>query len=140
MRKIKIIGFAQVTDDDDNFISAPEILKKLDGIVYDDEFQTDYIGGSDAENTLEEKLYRSGNMYFHFQPGENYLRVESIFDLKEELTKEEIQLLVENTLGQWSDGMGENFTSESLTKYGYSIMCLDREDIQNESYPHIILE
>ncbi len=51
--KIRIIGYAAVFDSDENEIEESKILRNLDGIKYDEEFQTDYIGGTEFEDNLK---------------------------------------------------------------------------------------
>jgi hypothetical protein len=49
----------------------------------------------------------------------------------------ELRLLVENAMGQWSDGIGENWTCCGPEKCGYSIMCLTVGDGAGPDYPAV---
>ncbi len=78
-------------------------------------------------------------MFFNYEDGAKLLTVTTTFSVKERLSDDEIGFLIEDTLGQWSDGMGENFVGESEDKYGYSIMCLDRSEFDGTHHPNIVI-
>ncbi len=136
MNKIIIKGMAAVFDGDDNRIIDKNTLQKLDGIIYEDNFQTDYLEQNEIECRIQNKLERSGIMSFHYIDTDEYLEVRSTFVVKEDLNDKELQYLLEDTQNQWSDGMGESFVSISALKYGYAIMCLTGEDFDRDNkYP-----
>jgi hypothetical protein len=49
--RIVIRGWAAVYHDDEP-VTAPEVLQTLDGLTYDDETFTDFLGGSEEEDVL----------------------------------------------------------------------------------------
>lgn len=51
--------------------------------------------------------------YTHFKVDEGKLYSICLYDANEKLTEEELELLVEHTQGQWSDGIGEGFEQNS---------------------------
>src|SRR6185369_13199118 len=62
------------------------------------------------EQALQDKNVREGYMSFQYEDRE--LWTVTTYTSDEALTKEEIDLLVEFTTGQWSDGIGEGFEQE----------------------------
>ena len=72
----------------------------LDGI--DD--KTDFVEYID--NNFADKL-DSGYMSFKVEDGKLYTLTE--YDVKEDLTEDELNELADYTQGQWSDGIGEGF-------------------------------
>lgn len=70
-----------------------------------DEDFTAYFGTD--EKALIDKGVTNGYMFFEVIDGELYTITE--YKCKEKLTESEIQLLIEYTQGQWSDGIGEGF-------------------------------
>lgn len=122
--RISIQGQANVfVGDDDDPISDPSVLQKLDGIKYVEERFTDFLGGTALEDALALALEPGGYLHFTYVPVNPYLTVTTEFRAKRRLSKEEIDELVNYTCGQWSDGIGENFVSESTRTYGYTIIC-----------------
>ncbi|MGL4424313.1 MAG: hypothetical protein ACRCZF_26900, partial [Gemmataceae bacterium] len=53
------------------------------------------------------------------------------------LSDAELGLLVEYTMGQWSDGIGENWACLSPDKCGYSIQCQTAADGLGPDYPTV---
>lgn len=128
MAQVVVRGLARVFNDDDVQIVDPTVLRSLDGLVYDDEVFTDYLGGSPEEDALSAALNRSGILRFTHEDGNQFLIAATVYEAKRPLTESELQLLVEYTMGQWSDGIGENWASESADRCGYNIMCLTPGD------------
>jgi hypothetical protein len=56
------------------------------------------------------------------------------------LTPQEIRALVEYTKEQWSDGVGENWASESIERVGYCIQCITVGDGLPDEYPWVDLD
>lgn len=134
MIQIAIRGRAAVFDPStDSQVVDPEALSSLDGLVYNDECFTDYLGGFPAEDALAAALDRGGDLRFRYCSGEDVLRVETIYRSRRPLTQEELDCLLEYTLGQWSDGIGENWACESAARCRFTIMCLTPSDGENPS-------
>lgn len=141
MFRVILRGWAAVSDETDRPITSPSVLRELSGLSYDDEFFTDYLGGPELENALATALERSGNLKFDYVEAAELLRVTTEFRATRKLSQDELQCLVEYTLGQWSDGIGENFTCESASRCGYTVMCLDAHAFPGAVYPEVeILE
>lgn len=86
-----------IVGEDERILSIEE-LKQLDGI----DCQEDFSEYSDFEDKL-------GKGFMSFKLEGSTLFTITEYDLKEELTPDEIEKLEEETQGQWSDGIGEGF-------------------------------
>lgn len=115
MNKITLKGLAgnalRANDDGEDYeeIKGSD-LSIVDGIDCQEEF-SEYFG--DDEDPLIDKGVENGYMRFIFEDDKLYVVVE--YDSKEELTEEEVDMLIEYTQGQLSDGIGEGFEQNSCT-------------------------
>jgi hypothetical protein len=134
MARIVIQGSAAVFRDDEP-VTDPVILRSLDGIVYDEERFTDYLGGPPEEDIVAAALESGGSIQFAYSEGEELLTATTEYRSRRALSADELRLLVDYTMGQWSDGIGENWTCESAERCGYSIMCLGPWDFKDRVYP-----
>ena len=137
MPRIVIRGAAAVFSDDEQ-VTDPAILQSLDGLVYDEERFTDYIGGPPEEDELAAALDEPGGIIsFRYHDGDELLGATTKYQSRRPLTEAELRLLVDYTIGQWSDGIGENWMCSSADKCGYSIMCLTAGDGVGPDYPAV---
>jgi hypothetical protein len=136
MGKITIRGAAAVYREDEQVID-PAILRSLDGLVCDEERFTDYIGAAPPEDAVAAALEPGGLLQFSYEEGEELLTAITEYRTLRTLTKEEFDLLVDYTMGQWSDGIGENWTGCSEDYCGYAIMCLTPGDRLRPNYPSV---
>ena len=136
MALIIISGSAAVFREDERVID-PSVLRALDGLVYDEERFTDYLGGPPAEDEVAAALEPGGAIRFGYREGEALLTATTEYRSRRPLSAGELRLLVEYTMGQWSDGIGENWVSISLDRCGYSIMCLTAGDGVGTEYPAV---
>lgn len=135
MPRITIEGRAAVSLRDVP-VTDPGRLASLVPLVYADEVFTDYLGGTPLQAALQGALDRSGVLEFSHVPGADLLSVRVEFVAKRPLSSAELQELVRDTLGQWSDGIGENWTCRSAERTGYTITCLTSGfDPLPEPYP-----
>ena len=124
MNRITISGVAVAFRDSDGQVeSDPEILRRFNGHVYEDERFTDYIGGPDEENELAARLNPSGFLRFEYDGESDHLIAITEYESRRTLNDKELKLLVEFTLGQWSDGVGENFACFTPFNLGISVQC-----------------
>jgi len=109
MYKIIIKGLSGEASTDSGSVKD---LSILDGEDCEDCF-SDYFHESgnygQEEQPLIDKEVKSGYMHFEYNKSENKLYVVVEYTSKEELNKEELELLVEYTQGQLSDGIGESY-------------------------------
>jgi len=96
----------------------------LTELAYEDEQFTDYLGGPSEEDVLAAALEPGGIIRFGYDGKGEALSAVTEYRCRRPLTADELHLLVEYTMGQWSDGIGENWTCESANRCGYTIMCL----------------
>lgn len=135
MVRIAIHGWAAVFTEEEQ-VTDDVILRRLDGIAYDEEFFTDFLGDSSVEVALATALERGGNLRFQYSEGRDVLAVVTEYQAKRPLSDDEMRKLGEFTLAQWSDGIGENFTCMSADRHGYTVMCLD--EVEGEAlYPRV---
>ena len=146
--RIIIGGKAFVYDADRSEVTSSEILRSLDELAYDEETFTDYLGNrtstivqqmlaarpdderllqvfreSQLENGVREALEPGGKLRFSYKPEINELWCITEYRSTRRLNDEELALLAGYTEGQWSDGIGENFSSSSRDICGYLIDC-----------------
>jgi hypothetical protein len=75
-------------------------------------YQYEQLSGVDCQDNFAEysNLHsKLGSGYMRFQWEDGQLNVYTEYDVVSELTHGEIELLKEETQGQWSDGIGEGF-------------------------------
>lgn len=135
MSRILIRGLAAVFQEEEQIVD-PAILRSLRNLVYDDERFTDYLAGPE-EDDIATALEPGGVIKFDYHEGRTLLVAETEYRSNRPLTNRELQLLVAYTMGQWSDGIGENWTGESADRCGYTIMCLTSGDGIPEEYPMV---
>jgi len=80
--------------------------QELNGIDCQDEF-TEYF---DSDFTFKD-VVTSGYLNFKYEDGK--LWSITTYESSRELTKEELEQLLDYTTGQWSDGIGEGFEQNS---------------------------
>src|SRR5262245_53937741 len=102
MPRIIIQGSAAVFRDDEP-VGDLIVLQSRDGVVYDDERFTDYLGGPPEEDTLAAALEPGGNIRFGYREGDDLLTATTEYTSRRPLTGGELRLLVDYTMGQWSD-------------------------------------
>ncbi|MDB5292406.1 MAG: hypothetical protein JWL69_3647 [Phycisphaerales bacterium] len=118
MKSMRIIVSGRITARDarTNRPLAGGQLKSLDGIIYDKDVCSNYL-----DNDLLEIGLAGGSLRISYVTGRDELRVVTEYESPCELSAEELRKLVEDTKGQWSDGIGEG--------------CFD--DFERESGVHI---
>ena len=136
MSRIVIRGVAAVFREEQR-VTEVAVLRSLDGMVYDDELFTDHLGGPPEEDALAAALAPGGALRFTHRPGDPLLTATTEYTSLRPLTATELQLLVDYTMGQWSDGIGENWTGLSTERCGFGIMCLTAGDQVGPGYPSI---
>lgn len=135
-----IWGWAAVFDREGHEVTDLAVLRQLAGFVdAEDLFATDYIGGTPDEDELARALVRSGQLRFALWEGEASLRVFSAFDARRALTPAELDWLRRDTLGQWSDGMGECLFVPNGPYEGYKLQPLDEWEAATVGYPFVTI-
>jgi len=99
--KISISGPAAAFDANDNEITRVAKLKQFAGVKSDDSC-VEYL-----DETLAEIGLVGGHLEFVYDKESKRLRILTVYHSPRKLKKKELQQLVEETRGQWSDGIGE---------------------------------
>jgi hypothetical protein len=99
--------------------------------------RTDYIGGTPEEDEIVAALERSGQLRFALREGESSLRVVSTFVARRPLTTAELNWLRKDTLGQWSDGMGESVFVPSGPFKDFKLQPLSEDEVTAQGYPFV---
>ncbi len=116
---IRISGPVAVFDAaSEDAISDPVRLRALDGLVYDADQCSNYFSG---DVDLDAIGVTGGTLRLAFQPLTGGLRVVSGFTSPRKLKPKELKALVEETTGQWSDGIGEGIQDHWRVSHGVSI-------------------
>lgn len=133
-----IWGWATVFDPDGQEVHDLAILSQLAGFVdAEDLFATDYIGGTPEEDEIAAILERSGQLRFALKEGEASLRVLFTFVARRPLTTSQLNWLRKDTLGQWSDGMGECVIVPSGQFKDFKLQPLSEDEVAMSGYPFI---
>jgi len=130
--KLKISAKATVLGGNDSPVRDAVRLGALDGITHDECF-SDYFLDDPHTKALPAKGVSGGYLRFRFRSDRQELWAETEYDLREPLTDEETKAVVTYTLGQWSDGIGENFSQTSADEHGLCI-AIDSKHAHTEVF------
>jgi hypothetical protein len=112
MITITISGPVEVTDDaTDDPVTDPKRLREFDGLSSGRETCAKYHHGP-----VEDLDLKGGAVTLVFDASKKKLRVVSEFTSARKLTAKELALLVDDTRGQWSDGIGEGCFDRVMDK------------------------
>ncbi len=139
MPEVAVRGLAAVFRDGQQVTDATT-LSSIVPLVYEDELFSDYLLDAHLDPSLVDAIAPSGKLRFDYDGESTALRVSVEYQVRRPLSDAETRALVEYTLGQWSDGIGENWMSESQNRVGYSIQCITYGDGLPEEYPWVDLE
>ncbi len=128
MARILVRGWAAVFHDDEP-VTDPAVLRSLDGLVYDEETFTDFLGVSDSQKVLLRALESGGSLRFRYQEGDEWLTATTEYRSKRPLVESELRQLLKYTSSQWAVGIGANWTSVSADRCGFTIMCITPGDM-----------
>ena len=99
------IVFDFQTTADGRMVEDPDELRSLEALEYDEVFSDYFERGS----TLVDAGITGGLLRFTYDEKAQRLYGVTEYSLSRPLTAEECLLLRDYTMGQWSDGIGENF-------------------------------
>ena len=102
----------QTADDNPVVVEDPETLRSLDGLQHDEVF-SDYMHGREVA-ALAGVGITGGILRCSYDPEEEKLYYVTEYSVPRLLTADEIAVLMEYTIGQWSDGIGSNFFQSRL--------------------------
>lgn len=116
--KVVICGRTNVVrnhlEDDEQDVTDPEILKMIaskNDVLADlsepDLLFPEFINdGTELGETVSQAVGGGGWVSLGYEAGSGHLLVTTEYDLKRPLNKQELEYLVKDTVGQWSDGGG----------------------------------
>ncbi len=104
MAAMKIImkGPAVAIDSNDQTITDVQQLRGYSGAKSEDSC-VEYLS-----EPLADIYFQGGHLEFVFDESQQQLAIQTVYHAPRELKKKELKSLVEETTGQWSDGIGEN--------------------------------
>jgi hypothetical protein len=118
MLSIKFEGPALVDSGQDNddgtvaIINDKKILKSFDGLQYQDEEFSDYLGDGDGTSLIADCV-SGGILSFKYDKKTETLVGFIEYQLTRALSSDEVEALKEYTIDQLSDGIGSNFSQEN---------------------------
>ena len=101
-------------DDEESYVTDPEVLKTLDGLEYVGEVFSDYLHDGRDIGTLKDAQISGGTLSFSFHEESEQLIAVTGYSVSRPLKKKEIAFLREFTSEQWTDGIGDNFYQERI--------------------------
>lgn len=114
--RIRIAGPVAVTDaKSESLVVDPAQLRELDGLVYDEDQCSNYFGG---EVDLDALGVSGGTLKLVFDAKTGVLQVLSEYTSPRKLQPQELKQLVQETTGQWSDGIGEGIHDHWQASHG----------------------
>jgi ankyrin repeat protein len=122
---VTITGVAGVTDDEtDEPLADPKKVRKVAKLWHKEagDLMADYL---DAD--LEEIGITGGDLRLSLDPTGKTFLIVSTFKAPRKLTNKELARLVEETTGQWSDGLGEGCFGDAADELGVTIDLLQRK-------------
>ncbi len=126
--KIIVSGPASACHAETNeIITDTQLLQSLSGLRYDGDVCANYLD----HKLLNDVSIVGGAIQMAFDPQRGELRVVSEFWSPEAITPDQLQALAEQTLGQWSDGIGEACFDEWSMQSG---IHLDLAPFASNSY------
>ncbi len=112
---IRISGRVEVLDEEDNPVKDPAVLRKLDGAVSDD-VCSNYLDSDLADLDITE-----GAVRLTYNSATKKLWVVTEYKSPVKLKQSQLKRLVQETLGQWSDGIGEGCFDDRSDEWNVSI-------------------
>ncbi|MEI8383126.1 MAG: hypothetical protein WCJ09_23610 [Planctomycetota bacterium] len=137
MTIVIIRGLAEVSKNDEPVIDSA-VLATLSGVQYKEERFSDYLCDDPGlDKGLVKTIKRSGTLRFEYDGKSRWLTSIVEYQTKRLLTATEISSLVNYTMQQWSDGIGENFAQFSEDEIGFAIACITDDSDLPSPYPHV---
>ncbi|WP_332852598.1 hypothetical protein [Duganella sp. S19_KUP01_CR8] len=119
------------------FIEDAAILKTLDGLSYDEEVFADFLFDGEDAGELEDAGISGGSLDFTFDSATGRLIGRTEYQLERALNPDQIAVLKNYTIGQWSDGIGANFFQERMRKgLAPQLLVADESAVQVEQRAH----
>jgi uncharacterized protein len=121
--KVELTGIARVTDDlTGQPLTDPKRVAKVAKLRNTDDTISDYF-----DKELEDLGVTGGDLRLALDPSGQGFFVVSTFKAPRPLSKEQLGLLVADTIGQWSDGIGEGCFDIPATEHKVTIDLVQRD-------------
>lgn len=129
--KIVISGLASASAlDCEEEITDPARLRTLDGLDYSTDRCSNYL-----DRSFEEIGVSGGVVRLAYDAGAEQLRVVTEYQAPRRLKPAELRKLVQETVGQWSDGIGEGeFRHRKKTKMDVNLYPRGRGRVRAEQF------
>jgi hypothetical protein len=112
---VRITGRAEITRDDGGAVTARSIIRQLDGAESEDAC-ANYL-----DSDLTDLGLTGGAVKLTYDSGEGQFRVSSEYTAPAKLKPAQLKRLARETVGQWSDGIGEGCFDELAERLGVEI-------------------
>lgn len=117
-------------------ITSAERLPYFAGLEYRRESLCDYIADGDDSRALAALNLSGGYIALGYSAAQNELIASTEYIAPRELSAAELEALVAYTLGQWSDGVGSNFSQSFAVAARVSIdIMLSPNEVKVEQSP-----
>jgi hypothetical protein len=126
LERIRIRGRTEVSretrDGDLQVVTNARSLSKLHGRRFRRTTVLEWLKeGLPKEVMLAKAIARGGELRLSYDKGNRQLWVVTDFVSQRALNRRELELLVESTTGQWSDGIGPEFGDDCLRETGFYV-------------------
>jgi hypothetical protein len=119
---IRITGSAEVSHDDGRPVKTRSLLRKLSGAESDDAC-SNYLASDLADLEITE-----GKVRLAHDANDGQFRVSTEYRSPVKLGQTQLKRLTEETIGQWSDGIGESCFDQLMDRFGLTInLCPDNQ-------------
>ncbi len=112
---VRITGRAEVAHDTGELVTAPSVVHELDGAESDDAC-SNYI-----DTSLADLGITGGTVKLTYDTAERLFRVTTEYASPVKLKPAQLRHLARETVGQWSDGIGEGCFDELAERLGLTI-------------------
>ncbi|MCX7207744.1 MAG: hypothetical protein NT086_17545 [Proteobacteria bacterium] len=132
--KLRIVSACLAFDPEtEQQIFDAEKIKSIDGYTYIDDEEDDCFGFwliDENDNSPIKNIGISGG-YLHFSFNEKLNRLEVLveYELNNELSEAQIDCLLEYTIGQCTDGIGENFSQHKYKEFGMFLSLIEDKSL-----------
>jgi hypothetical protein len=116
-----------------------EKIKSIDGYTYIDDEEDNCFGfwliDENDDSIIKDSGISGGYLHFSFNEKLNRLEASVEYILSKELSQEQIDCLIEYTIGQCMDGIGSSFGQEKFEELGMLLSLIqDKEQTEVQFY------
>ncbi len=139
-KRIQIRGRTEVfqtrADGEREEVSSSKLRQRLHSRVFERHTVLDCLkSGTPKEIKLAKQIRGGGELCLEFDKATKQLWIVTKFEIDRLLNKKEQELLVEATVGQWSDGIGTDFADQCAAETGLFVDLLPFLDDYDATCP-----